>query len=106
MNVNISIGASGEMNEDFLENDDIDGDVGGFLARSKRARRQPNPAALKRAKASRGKKDSDSDSDSSRCVKGRFYFLCVFHYELGARVRARRERGHAGLCACLPERYR
>eukprot|EP00802_Teleaulax_amphioxeia_P016274 Tamp_16388.p1 GENE.Tamp_16388~~Tamp_16388.p1 ORF type:complete len:447 (+),score=136.57 Tamp_16388:166-1341(+) len=58
-------GASGEMNEDFLENDDIDGDVGGFLARSKRARRQPNPAALKRAKASRGKKDSDSDSDSS-----------------------------------------
>jgi hypothetical protein len=39
-------GASGEMNEDFLENDDIDGDVGGFLARSKRQRRQPNPSGM------------------------------------------------------------
>jgi len=31
------------MNEDFLEND-IDGDVGGYLAKSKRQRRQPNAA--------------------------------------------------------------
>ena len=32
------------MNEDFLENENIDGDVGGYLQRIKRQRRQPNPS--------------------------------------------------------------
>ena len=34
------------MNEDFLENDDTGGDVGGILQRFKRQRRQPNPSGL------------------------------------------------------------
>eukprot|EP00277_Geminigera_cryophila_P007246 CAMPEP_0179421594 /NCGR_PEP_ID=MMETSP0799-20121207/9877_1 /TAXON_ID=46947 /ORGANISM="Geminigera cryophila, Strain CCMP2564" /LENGTH=555 /DNA_ID=CAMNT_0021195467 /DNA_START=6 /DNA_END=1673 /DNA_ORIENTATION=+ len=58
-------GQGGEMNEDFLEND-IDGDVGGYLAKSKRQRRQPNAAALQRAKArKKDSESSDSSSDSS-----------------------------------------
>jgi hypothetical protein len=32
------------MNEDFLENEDSGGDVGGILQRFKRQRRQPNPS--------------------------------------------------------------